>query len=162
MKLYLEEPWFEILVNEDVKAVQLERVFDDADLMSLQRHREYDYVDDPRPHRRVVDADLVEIVAQLCQRPLASGTDALLFLGVRRTVLVDRRVREMSEAVVEVIKVVFLSREARQSLLVHVDCERMEARYEHVQPQVELIAGYQQRVRYVLLNDGAAVVLQLG
>ena len=161
MTLYLEKPWFEILVNEDVESVQLERVFDDADLVSLQRYRQHDYVDDPRPYRRVIDADLVEVVAQLRQRPLASRSDALLFLGVRRTVFVDRRVRQMREAVIKVIEVVFLCREPRQSLLVHIDGERMEARNQHVQPQIELVTRYQERIRYVLLDHGAAVVLQL-
>lgn len=81
----------------------------------------------------------------LCTRSLALLCTALLYLK-RPRLLVDGIVGEVSEPRAQVPEAVLLGREPHQPLLEQVHPQRLHARHQHVQPEVELATVDQHRV----------------
>lgn len=95
---------------------------------------------------------------ELAHGPLATRADLLFLCFVEGTKLIDAGVGEMRVRVIQRREAVLLSGKSHQAFLMNINSERMEALHTHVDPQVELVAGDQQRITDVPLDDHGAVV----
>ena len=161
--VHLEQPRFQILVEQYVEAEQLVATVTGRSVDPGQRgdvrlacdHRFHHDVLHGGPQFRHVHVLLLEIGPKGSQSPLVPRARVNAIVArVGGVCLVDAVIGQMHETVAEVVYVVvvFDRGETDQSVRVEVDLQRVEARYENVEAQVELGAAYQLRPGQVLLH----------
>ena len=109
-------------------------------------------VEDARPEQIHVDIDLLQMLAKSRQAPLKAIIVILqvLILDVILAFLIYRVVCQVDKLVpFGIIRSILLSGESSETFFEHIDAQRFHTGYAHVDPEVELVPVYQQRVRYV-------------
>lgn len=157
----LQQPRFKLDINKDIKAKQLHAVWTGGDGGSDGEEGQSDDVVDPLPQKKLIDVLAVDKMPELAHGPLAPLAHPLFFGFVEGTKLIDAGVGEMSVQVMQRRQVVLLSGETHQAFLMNVNSQWMKALHTHIDPQVKLVAGDQQRVTDVPLYDYGAVVDQV-
>ncbi len=157
----LQQPWFELAVNEDIKAKELYTVWTGGDRRSDTEEGQGDDVVDPLPQKVLIDVLAVKKMPELAHGPLATSAHSLFLSFVEGTELIDAGVGEMSVQVTQRGQIELLSGEAHKAFLMNVDSQWLEALHTRIDPQVELVARDQQRVTDVPLYNYGAVIDQL-
>jgi hypothetical protein len=147
-RIHFDEPWLDVLVNEDVIAIALKAmlVIDDHALDALQRDV-YDVVD--VIETLVCDSlssSLFKVESKILDAPFTAMTLVVVFRE-----LLDSHISQMDVHVVQLSNVgsVLLIAETSKSHRIKPYFQRSVACNEHIDSEIELLLSYEQRVIHI-------------